>query len=57
MAFVRKVNRTRTPSHCTCVFRYELRKNYTKESFVKKNNCLFTKKELVLSQRKQALYI
>ena len=57
MAFVRKVNRTRTPSHCTCVFRYELRKNYTKEGFVKKNNCLFTKKELVLSQRKQALYI
>ena len=56
MAFVRKVNRTRTPSHCTCVFRYELRKNYTKEGFVKKNS-LFPKKELVLSQRKQALYI
>ena len=43
MAFVRKVNRTCTPSPCTCVFRYELRKNYPKERFVK-NNCLFTKK-------------
>ena len=31
MGFVRKVNRTRTPSHCTCAFRYELRKNYPKE--------------------------
>ena len=58
MAFVRKVNRTCTTSHCTCVFiRYELRKNYPKEDFVKKNNYLFTKKDLVLSQRKQASYI
>ena len=43
MAFVQKVNRTCTSTPCTCVFRYELRKNYPKEGFVKKNNCLFTK--------------
>ena len=44
MAFVQKVNRTYTPSHCTCVFRYKLSKNCPKEGFVKKNNCLFPKK-------------
>ena len=56
MAFVQKVNKTCTRFHCTCVFRYELHKNYPKEGFIKKNNCL-QKKELVLSQRKQASYI
>ena len=41
--FVQKVNRTGTPSHCTCVFRYKLHKNYPKEGFAKKNDYLFTK--------------
>ena len=43
MALVRKVNRTHTPSHCTYLLTNELRKNYMKEGFVKKN-CLYTKK-------------
>ena len=46
MAFVRKVNRTCTPSHCTRVFRYELHRNYPNKGFVKKSNCLFAKKEI-----------
>ena len=53
MAFIQKV---KTLCHITSVFRYKLCQNYLKEGFVKNNNCV-QKKELVLSQWKQALYI
>ena len=49
MAFIQKVNRTRTLCRITSVFRYKLCQNYVKEGFVKNNNCV-QKKELVLSQ-------
>ena len=53
MAFIQKV---KTLCRITSVFRYKLCQNYLKEGFVKNNNCV-QKKELVLSQWKQALYI
>ena len=53
IAFIQKV---KTLCCITSVFRYKLCQNYLKEGFVKNNNCV-QKKELVLSQWKQALYI
>ena len=53
MAFIQKV---KTLCRITSVFRYKLCQNYLKEGFVKNNNCV-QKKELILSQWKQALYI